>query len=87
MEVDLQLLSPFEQYKQKKEFSGGGPLSENDNVFRNRFDEIGYAEDFNDYSFETNCFKAFVDGRPIHKVQRKGEKNGFKLYEAPRANV
>ncbi|GAX10777.1 hypothetical protein FisN_UnNu010 [Fistulifera solaris] len=74
-EVDVDLLSGFEQYQLSKKSLGEHPPSEEDDSFYAQYDTLGYIYEYGDYSFETDCFRVFVDGRPLHKLRRREEFN------------
>ncbi|GAX10778.1 hypothetical protein FisN_UnNu011 [Fistulifera solaris] len=74
-EVDVDLLSGYEQYQQSK--MGEDPSSDDDESLGRNYDELGYICEYNDYSFETDCFRVYVDGRPLHKIEKREE---FKMH-------
>jgi hypothetical protein len=72
-EVNVELLSGYEQYQNSK--MGKDPSSDEDESLGNSYDELGLICEYNDYSFETDCFRVYVDGRPLHKVKNREEFN------------
>jgi hypothetical protein len=81
-EVNVELLSPFEQYKKTSSFREDPP-SEDDDYFRDHYDELGFIYEYEDYYFETFCFRVFVDGRPLHKLKTSSCKSGSCRFSLP----
>ncbi|GAX22444.1 hypothetical protein FisN_14Hu058 [Fistulifera solaris] len=74
-EVNVDLLSGFEQYQLSKKSMGEDPPSEEDDYFDENYDTFGYIHEYGDHSFERDCFRVFVDGRPLHKLRKREEFN------------
>jgi hypothetical protein len=73
-EVQVGLLSPFEQYQQLKKSMGRTLPSRT--MISSMITTMSSAIFMNtDYSFETDCFRVYVDGRLLHKLN-----NEFKLH-------
>lgn len=79
VEVEVEKLTSFEQYQQRKNAEGGDPASEYDEDFYYHYNDIGYLHAYNDFYFHTESFRVYVDGRLMNK-RKQDEMDKFSLH-------